>query len=111
MDVIPPGRVVDPGLQPERTGMAWGRTSLAFMVAAAVFLRSTASYGPPVVAVAGGLFAVALGAALAQKRRYRRAAEGVARERVPAPVGAVVALSLGTVALGSAGLLFAVAGH
>ncbi|AGP30514.1 hypothetical protein A606_04325 [Corynebacterium terpenotabidum Y-11] len=98
--------VVDPGLQPERTVMAWGRTSLAFMVAAGVLLRWTGYYGVAVVVIAGGLLVVALSICLTQRRRYRRAVQGVAGIRSGAAAGAVLGLSLCTVVLGLSGMVF-----
>jgi hypothetical protein len=72
-----PGPVhYDPGLQPERTSLAWGRTCLAMVVAAAVFLRWVPHHGWFV----GILVAVTPASALAinrtQKRCYRRAVRG-----------------------------------
>lgn len=101
-----PVPVADPGLQPERTSMAWGRTSLAFMVAAAVLLRMTPHYGPAVACVAGGLLVVALGILTTQKRRYRRAATGVSGAVLSPSTGAVLGLSACTVLLGVAGMVF-----
>ncbi|MEX5259689.1 DUF202 domain-containing protein [Kocuria sp. CPCC 205263] len=46
----------DPGLQPERTILAWGRTVLALITAAAICLRWISHHGPFVLA----LFTVAV---------------------------------------------------
>lgn len=101
-----PVPVADPGLQPERTSMAWGRTSLAFMVAAAVLLRWTPHLGAAVAWVAGGLLVVALVIFGTQRRRYRRAAEGVSGAVLPPSAWAVTGLSVCTVLLGAAGMVF-----
>ena len=43
----------DPGLQPERTVLSWGRTMLALCTAAAIFLRWLPMQGPLVLALFG----------------------------------------------------------
>lgn len=100
--------VADPGLQPERTSMAWGRTSMAYLVAAAITLRWVPHYGATVVIVTGGLVLVALGIYAGQRRRYRRAALGVVNDRLRNSVGAVMTLTLCTVALGLLSVYFVV---
>ncbi len=65
-------RVSDPGLQPERTLLAWHRTSLALAVAGAVASRLLAQQLPaPAIAVGlVGVFA-ALASGVASTYRYR----------------------------------------
>ncbi|WP_312977226.1 DUF202 domain-containing protein [Corynebacterium sp.] len=104
----PPIPVADPGLQPERTSMAWGRTSMAYLVAAAVTLRWVPYYGVAVVLVTGGLVLVALGIYAGQRRRYRQAALGILNDRLKASAGAVIALAFCTVALGLLSVYFVV---
>jgi len=48
----------DPGLQPERTSLAWQRTAISFVAVSLLFLRSTTQHGP-VVAVVVALAAFA----------------------------------------------------
>lgn len=43
----------DPGLQPERTSLAWQRTALSFVAASLLFLRWAAQHGPIVGVVVG----------------------------------------------------------
>lgn len=93
----------DPGLQPERTFLAWRRTCLSIGLASAVAVRFAAETLGPAVAVLG---AVGIGAALAAylvaARRYRAAHDELsASGRLPVD-GA--ALALLTVALLLTGL-------
>ncbi|MEX5297452.1 DUF202 domain-containing protein [Kocuria sp. CPCC 205292] len=94
----------DPGLQPERTVLAWGRTVLALITAAAVCLRWVSHHGPFVLA----LFAVAVltGTAvyLTQRARYARSSSGITAERVAADVRGVLGVTAATVVLGCLGL-------
>lgn len=48
-----PERVFDPGLQHERTGLAWERTAVAMMVAGVLLTRYAAQDASPVIALAG----------------------------------------------------------
>lgn len=91
----------DPGLQPERTTMAWGRTVLTLITAAAICLRWISHHGPFVLA----LFAVAVITStaiyLTQRARYTRSSNGITAERV-APEGlGILGLAAATIVLGS----------
>lgn len=94
----------DPGLQPERTSLAWGRTVLAFITVAAICLRWVPHHGLFVVV----LFAVAVsvGAAiyLTQRARYTHSSSGIATEQGTADVLGVFSLSAATVVLGALGI-------
>ncbi|SCB99828.1 protein of unknown function [Pseudarthrobacter enclensis] len=100
----PPRGHGDPGLQPERTTLAWGRTMLSLVTASALYLRWLPHHGLPILL----LFAVSAGAALAiyltQRRRYGASAYGVSRERVDADVNAVLWTAFAGVALGALGI-------
>lgn len=95
---------LDPGLQPERTSLAWGRTTLTTVVAAAIFLRWTPHHG----LFTGVLIALTLLAALVingtQRARYHRAVHGIANETIHADVVAVLFTSLTVVALAALGI-------
>ena len=91
--------VRDPGLQPERTALAWQRTAVGFVGAALLFLRWSAQHGPVVVGVTT-LAAVVAGWTFAHTRRRLRRATG-SSGRVPlAPATTeVLVLTTGTALL------------
>ena len=65
----------DPGLQGERTALAWSRTGLAVLVNALVVLRSGLSYGSRPIAVLGvALLLAACGVMLYGVQRKRQLA-------------------------------------
>lgn len=94
----------DPGLQPERTSLAWGRTMMALITVSAIFLRWLPLHGLPILA----LFAVSVTAAgtiyFTQRRRYQASSYGITAERLGADVAAVLWTSLACVVLGALGV-------
>ncbi|GER22793.1 membrane protein [Zafaria cholistanensis] len=90
----------DPGLQPERTVMAWGRTMLSLFVASAVFLRWLPHYGPAVVLLMLLSGLAAAGIYASQQRRYRNGSEGIRAGRVEADIVAVVSTGASVAVLG-----------
>lgn len=95
----------DPGLQPERTSLAWARTLLALVVAAALLLRWLPHHGLAAVLPLAAAALLALGLWLRQGLRYRRGVHSVAREAsAPDPVE-IVAISAAVVVLGVLSLL------
>lgn len=65
-------RPFDPGLQPERTALAWRRTALALVIAAAVGFRVLPAFlGPLALVGAGAGIAIAFAVFVAFHRRYR----------------------------------------
>ncbi len=87
-----------PGLQPERTALAWRRSTLALVVGAALALRLLPGLLGPwslAIGIGGLLLAAALWAAgAARVRRVRAAVAG----GVPLPGGLLIALLAGTIA-------------
>ncbi|MFF0989768.1 DUF202 domain-containing protein [Kocuria nitroreducens] len=94
----------DPGLQPERTTMAWGRTLMSFVVVSAVFLRWLPHHGPFVLVLFGLAVVTAAAIYLTQRSRYVRSARGIAEDGTEPEVGAVLATSAAMLALGSLGI-------
>ncbi|UTT69068.1 DUF202 domain-containing protein [Arthrobacter sp. DNA4] len=95
----------DPGLQPERTALAWGRTMLALVTASAFFLRWLPTYGPPILmlpVVSGG---AALAIYLTQRRRYQARSHGLAGESIEADLPAVLWTAFAGLALGCLGIV------
>jgi hypothetical protein len=94
----------DPGLQPERTALAWGRTMLTLVAASAILLRWIPERGPFVLP----LFAVSAAAGgaiyLTQRVRYRRGVQGIRAGHLAPDVAAVLWTATSCVVLGALGL-------
>lgn len=91
--------VWDPGLQPERTRLAWQRTSLALLTASLVVARIVGHHAliPGVVVAAGACVLAGLIGVLSTKR-YDRAQVRLQAER-PLPGGVVNLLMTGSLLL------------
>ncbi|CAL8900039.1 hypothetical protein KVA01_04150 [Kocuria varians] len=95
----------DPGLQPERTALAWGRTLMTLCTAAALYLRWLPTHGTFVLTLFAVALCVAAGIYGTQRRRYRRAATGIAGEWLT-PDAVAVGLTAGAcLVLGVLGLV------
>jgi uncharacterized membrane protein YidH (DUF202 family) len=95
----------DPGLQPERTLLSWGRTAMALFVAALFFLRWLPHYGVSILVLVAAAAATAGGIYATQRSRYSVRVHGIAAERFHPDVSAVFwtsgsVLLLGILALG-----------
>lgn len=99
----------DPGLQPERTALAWRRTALALAVGAAVSLRLL----PPVLGVWSigvGIAGLLLSAAtwILAARRGRRVQKALLTSSGPLPDGGLpLLLTLIVTSAAALGLLYA----
>lgn len=95
----------DPGLQPERTVMSWGRTGLATSIVALLLIRWYPSVGlvvfvPVVIAIIGaGLIQ------LSQRRRYQVQAAGIANENVASDFWAVFWMTVMAVLIATTGII------
>ncbi len=97
----------DPGLQPERTSLAWGRTVVSCCAATAILLRWMGHFGAAVLALIALLVAAALTILLSQRRRYDRHARGVDREQLgPNPWG-VLGMTATLIVFGISAVVFA----
>jgi uncharacterized membrane protein YidH (DUF202 family) len=98
-----PRELFDPGLQPERTALAWRRTALSMAGGALVSLRIFPErVGPAGIGLAIVAFAAAVVVVIAASLRYRRDhAVLIASEsdRVALSGGGLVALTAATVLL------------
>lgn len=94
----------DPGLQPERTSLAWARSMTSLVVAAAIFLRWLPHYGWFVgVLVTASVFTAA-GIAVTRRRRYRRAVQGLAGRSPTADAASVAVLAASVAGLCGVGI-------
>lgn len=102
--------VFDRGLQPERTLLAWRRTTLSAAVIGAVGVRVMAGeLGWPVVIVGGLAVGLSLLAYLSAGRRYRHVHAHLLRTNTHAGTGwPQVLLTAATMLCGLAALLWAV---
>lgn len=94
----------DPGLQPERTALAWGRTLTALVGSSLLFLRWVPGHGLFAVVLVLAALGAALGIYLSQRRRYARGVAGVSRGRVDADVVAVMCTSSAVLAMAAMGI-------
>lgn len=94
----------DSGLQPERTDLAWGRTTMAMVVAAAVFLRWLPHHGWFVGTLVAAATVTALAINFTQKRRFHRAVRGINRETMPPNIGSTAAVAASVVVLAVLGI-------
>ena len=94
----------DPGLQPERTALAWGRTVLTLIAASAICLRWLPEQGLFVLTLFGLTVATGSAIYLTQRRRYRRSAAGIKAEQLAPDIAAVFWTAGACVALGALGV-------
>lgn len=89
----------DPGLQPERTSLAWARTVLGYLVVATVTLKTAHLSGTGAIVSALAYQGVAVILALLRTPRYTRDLQQMSTGRTRPPVLEVLTLSAITAAL------------
>ncbi|MEO8281889.1 MAG: DUF202 domain-containing protein [Pseudarthrobacter sp.] len=94
----------DPGLQPERTDMAWGRTTLSLTVAAAIFLRWMPHHGWFASTLVAASAVTALAINLTRKRRFHRAISGINDEAITPDVASIAAVAASMIVLAGLGI-------
>jgi uncharacterized membrane protein YidH (DUF202 family) len=94
----------DPGLQPERTDLAWGRTTLSMVVAAAIFFRWMPHHGSFVSTLVGAAAVTALAINLTRKRRLHRAIHGIQREHIAPDIASTATVATSVVILAVLGI-------
>ena len=95
---------VDPGLQPERTVLSWGRTMVSLFTASCIFLKWIPEHGMFVAVLFVLSLLAAFGIMFSQRHRYHRSARGVHGGQPAAdPVGIGIASAV-VVVLGALGI-------
>ncbi|MBT2551032.1 DUF202 domain-containing protein [Arthrobacter sp. ISL-65] len=94
----------DAGLQPERTDLAWGRTTLSMLVAAAIFLRWLPHHGWFVGALVAAAIITATSINLTRQRRLHRAIHGINQESMPPDVTSTASVAASVVILALLGI-------
>ncbi|MDR7330548.1 DUF202 domain-containing protein [Corynebacterium guangdongense] len=95
----------DPGLQPERTSLAWSRTVLALMVGAATMLRWAHLFPGVIIVLSVILLGLAVVLMATSDRRYRRHASTFGQERAEPKTASVLMLSVCLVVFGASELV------
>ena len=98
-----PGRG-DPGLQPERTSLAWQRTSLSFVVVSLFFLRWAGEHGALVAVVVASASLTAASTFFHTRVRLRRIAHHFPFPGLEPATTEVLAICAAMVLLGATAL-------
>ncbi|WP_345019852.1 DUF202 domain-containing protein [Actinomadura keratinilytica] len=101
-------RLWDPGAQPERTALAWSRTTLSLLVAGLLCVRLAPSAAGAALAAGAVCGAAALQLRRARRTHRRRGRRLPAGAPVADPASVLLATAV-TVLLGVIGVLFAAA--
>ncbi|HEY0286827.1 MAG TPA: DUF202 domain-containing protein [Pseudomonas sp.] len=94
----------DPGLQPERTLLAWRRTLMTLIVCCTLFLRWIPHFGLialiPIIVTLAACLLIQLGL----NSRYRKSTRGMRKERISVPLREVMVLGAIVIVLGLIGI-------
>lgn len=96
---------LDRGLQPERTTLSWGRTSLAMVTVSAIFLRWTPHYGLMILALPVLTLISALAITATHNRRTNQSVRSILSDAHEVRPGELLALVILLIAIGAAGLV------
>jgi uncharacterized membrane protein YidH (DUF202 family) len=94
----------DPGLQPERTLLAWRRTLLTLIVACTLFLRWIPHFGVIALLPITATLMASLLIQIGLNARYRKSSRGLKNERIPPPIREVAAMGATVVVLSLLGI-------
>ncbi|MFJ5699655.1 DUF202 domain-containing protein [Arthrobacter sp. NPDC093139] len=94
----------DAGLQPERTDLAWGRTTMSMMVAAAIFLRWMPHHGWFAGTLVAAAVLTALAINLTRRRRLHRAIRGIQQDGMAPDIASTAAVAASVVVLAVLGI-------
>lgn len=94
----------DPGLQPERTSLAWTRTSVSLVIASMILLRWSEVYGIWIFPLIVFLALLSSGIYFTQRFRYRIRVDGFLREAAQPGIGSVLLLTAALLIFGTVGI-------
>ncbi len=107
-----PNQIWDPGLQPERTSLAWQRVNLAGLGASLVSARLVAEISPAIGYTLAALSATVAGVVtFVHSRRLKNILEALFGDRTLPDARVYALLVLLLVLIASGGLLFLLAGN
>lgn len=107
---MPLGERWDPGLQPERTTLAWVRTGLALTVVSLLLTRLSEGTGPAALLAGLAGLVAAEGLVIAQAGRHRRSDARLRTGGLRPALGAAAVVTVVTVALAVVALVLVAVG-
>lgn len=96
---------LDRGLQPERTTLSWGRTSLAMVSVSAIFLRWAPHYGLQILVLPALTLVCALLITSTHNSRTNESVQGIHSDALDVRPGEQLALMGLLMGIGAAGLV------
>lgn len=90
----------DPGLQPERTTLAWTRTAVSLSIMSMLWTRWSHLFGGAVFVMIALIMTAALAIGWTQRTRYRVSAMGLAQNRIRASTRGIFSLTAAILSFG-----------